>query len=107
MRHDRGMSARLLRIASLVSAAAIAAFGGTLSPQLASMPSGETVQVIVVHTPSLIGSLLSPVCGVLSLIKLLPLGELCTMTVAQAGILAQNPAVAHISVDNTVRNLGS
>ena len=100
------MSARYVRLVSLMSAATIAAFAGTLSPQLASMPPGETVQVIVVHTPTLVGSLLSTVCGMLNLIKLLPLGELCTMTVSAAISLAQNPAVAHVSVNNTLQGLG-
>src|SRR5579883_584947 len=79
---------------------------GTVSPQLAAMDRSQSVQVIVTHTPaslpSLLSGLLSPVCGVLNLIEILPLGELCTMTVGDALNLANNPAVAHISVNNTL-----
>ncbi len=45
-------------------------------------------------------------CGTLNLIKLLPLGEVCSMTVAQAGVGA-SAVVAHISVDNTLQSLGT
>ena len=60
------MSVRYVRLVSLMSAATMAAFAGTLSPQLASMPAGQTVQVIVQHNPTLVGSLLSTVCGTLN-----------------------------------------
>ena len=65
------------------------------------------MQVIVQYVPSLLGSLLSPVCGVLDLVQLLPLGELCTTTVSDAINLANNPSVAHVSVNNTLQGLGS
>jgi len=85
----------------------VTAAAGTVSPQLASMPPNQPVQVIVQYVPSLIGDLLSPVCGLLNLIQLLPLGELCSTTVSGAINLAQNPNVAHVSVDNTLQSLGT
>src|ERR1700689_3504040 len=91
----------------LVSAAAMTAAAGTVSPQLTSMPPGQPVQVIVEYAPSLLGGLLSTVCGVLNLIQLLPVGKLCSMTASAAINLAQNPAVAHVSVNNTLQGLGT
>jgi len=83
------------------------AWGGTVSPQLAAMAPNEQVQVIVQHNPSLLGGVLSSVCGTLNLIQLLPIGELCSVTVADAMNMAQNPSVAHISVNNTLQGTGS
>src|SRR5580658_2719638 len=76
---------------------AVLAFGGTVSPQLASMPPNQTVQIIVQYPPSLVGGLVSTVCGatgtlvpgvvnllgtllpgVVTLLELLPGGELCS-----------------------------
>ncbi len=71
------------------------------------MDPSQSVQVIVQYNPSLLGGLLSTVCGVLNLIQLLPAGELCSMTVSSAMGLAQNPSVAHVSVNNAVRGAGS
>ena len=88
--------------AALTLTAALA-FGGTASPQLTRMPPSQQVQVIIQYTPSLLGGLTSTVCGVLNLVQILPLGELCTMTVADALNLARNPQVAHISVNNTLK----
>ena len=83
------------------------AFGGTVSPQLGSMEPNQSVQVIVQYTPSLAGSLLSTVCGTLNLLELLPGGELCSTTVSDAVSLANNPAVAHVSVNNLVQAMGA
>ena len=69
---------------SLLLVTATIALGGTVSPQLSSMPPNQPVQVIVQYAPSLVGSLLSTVCGTLNLIELLPGGELCSTTVAGA-----------------------
>lgn len=71
------------------------------------MAPNQPVQVIVQYAPSLVGNLLSTVCGVLNLIELLPAGELCSMTASAAVNLAQNPAVAHVSVNNTLQGLGT
>ena len=81
----------------------VLAFAGTVSPQLNTMAPNQPVQVIVQYTPSLLGGLLSTVCGVVNLLNLLPGGELCSMTVADAVNLAQNPQVAHVSVNNTLQ----
>ena len=86
---------------------AVSAWGGTVSPQLAAMAPNAQVQVIVQHNPSLLGGVLSSVCGTLNLIQLLPLGELCSVTVADAMNMAQNPSVAHVSVNNTLQGTGS
>src|SRR5580692_3631422 len=97
---------RLRRASATLTAlglTAVLAFGGTVSPQLASMPPNQTVQVIVQYPPSLVGGLVSTVCtatgtllpgvlnlvgtllpGVVELLELLPGGELCSMTVANA-----------------------
>jgi hypothetical protein len=91
----------------LVSAAAMTAAAGTVSPQLTSMPPNQPVQVIVEYAPTLLGVLTSTVCGVLNLIQLLPVGELCSMTVSAAINLAGNPAVAHVSVNNSLQGLGT
>jgi hypothetical protein len=74
---------------SLLLITATFALGGTVSPQLSSMPPKQSVQVIVQYAPSLVGSLLSTVCVTLNLIALLPAGELCSTTVAGALGLAQ------------------
>ena len=67
------------------------------------MASAQPVQVIIQYIPSLLGSLTSTVCGVVNLIQILPLGELCSMTVADAMNMANNPQVAHISVNNILQ----
>src|SRR5579863_7015377 len=103
-RHARKLS---FKCSALLTAAAMTAAAGTVSPQLATMPPNQPVQVIVEYAPSLVGGLLSTVCGVLNLIQLLPLGELCTMTASAAINLAHNPAVAHVSVNNTLQGLGT
>ena len=64
------------RFSILLSAAAVTAAAGTVSPQITSMPPNQPVQVIVQYAPSLIGGLLSTVCGVLDLIQLLPGGRI-------------------------------
>jgi hypothetical protein len=72
---------------------AVLAFGGTVSPQLGSMPPGQPVQVIVQYLPSLIGSALpQTVCPTAQLIQLLPIGEWCSTNAAAASGMAQNPA---------------
>ena len=83
------------------------AFGGTVSPQLQTMQPTQSIQVIVQPSSSLLGVLTGTLCGVLNLIDILPLGELCTMTVADAMNLAKNPAVAHISLNNSLIGTGS
>ena len=102
---------RLIRTFSkcvlLLPLAGFMAFGGTVSPQLSSMDPNQPVQVIVQYPPSLVGTLLSTVCGVLNLVQVLPGGELCSMTVSSAIALAQNPSVAHVSVNNTLLGAGS
>jgi hypothetical protein len=109
MTHDVvafGSIRRITAIAiSLLLVTAGGAFGGTVSPQLAAMPPGQPVQVIVQYSSSLIGSLLSTVCGTLNLVQLLPGGELCSMTVSAAIGLGQNPSVAHISVNNALQGM--
>jgi len=50
-----------------------------------------------------VGTLLNSVCGAVSLLQLLPGGELCSMTVSAALSLAPNAAVAHISINNTLQ----
>ena len=97
----------LTRCFLLLSALAATAAAGTVSPQLTSMAPDQPVKVIVQYAPSLVGTLLSTVCGVLNLVELLPSGELCSMTASAAIALAQNPAVAHVSVDNTLQSLGT
>ena len=92
-------------VALLVTSAI--AFGGTVSPQLAAMQANQPVQVIVQHTTSLGGSLLSTVCGVTELLGLLPTGELCSTTVADAMKMAGNPGVAHVSVNNILQGTGT
>src|SRR5437763_12530275 len=96
------MIVRLLLRCALLSAIIATAFGGTVSPQLAAMDPNQTVQIIVQYTSSA-GGLLSPVCGLLSFIELLPGGELCSTSVLSALALAPNPAVTHISVKNTLQ----
>jgi serine protease AprX len=71
------------------------------------MDPNQSVQVIIQHTPSLLGGLLSTVCGVVNLISLLPTGELCSMTASSAIALASKPSVAHVSVNNTILGAGS
>ena len=97
----------LLQGMVLCGLAATAAWGGTVSPQLLAMNRNQPVQVIVQYNPNLLTTLLSPVCGLLNLIEILPLGELCTTTVADAINLAQNPSVAHVSVNNTRAEFGN
>src|SRR5580692_2744778 len=56
---------RILRASTTLAAlglTAVLAFGGTVSPQLASMPPNQTVQIIVQYPPSLVGGLVSTVC---------------------------------------------
>ncbi|MES1258222.1 MAG: hypothetical protein ABUS51_07320, partial [Acidobacteriota bacterium] len=83
------------------------AFGGTVSPQLNSMDPSHPVEVIIQHSSSLVGTLLSTVCGVTNLLELLPGGELCSTTVAGALSMMKNPMVGHISVSNTLQGTGS
>ena len=85
---------------------AVLAFAGTVSPQLNSIAPNQTVQVIVQHAPTLVGSLLSTVCGTLNLLQLLPTGELCSMTASAAINLANSQNVAHVSVNNTIQAMG-
>jgi hypothetical protein len=96
-----------LKCALTLSLTAVTAAVGTVSPQLTSMAPNQPVQVIVQYVPSLIGDLLSTVCGVLNPIELLPTGELCSMTASAAINLANNSSVAHVSVDNTLQGLGT
>jgi hypothetical protein len=96
-----------LRLVAALFVTALTAFGGTLSPQLLSGDQNRQVEVIVQYAPTLIGSLLSPVCGVLNLVELLPLGELCSMTASAAAGLANNPNVAHVSVNNALQGDGN
>jgi len=103
----RHLAQRFVRISVILSLAAATAAAGTVSPQLQSMAPDQSVQVIVDYAPSITGALSSTICGALNLIELLPAGALCSMTASAAIGLAQNPAVAHVSVDNTVQNLGS
>jgi hypothetical protein len=81
-------------------------FAGTISPQLSSMDPNRPYQVIVQHTASLTGVLVSAVCGVANLLELLPGGELCATTAGVAMNLANNPSVAHVSV-NILQGTGS
>jgi hypothetical protein len=90
------------RLVGALFVTALTAFGGTVSPQILSGDPNRPVEVIVQYTPTLIGRLLSPVCGVLNLVELLPLGELCSMTASAAAGLANNPNVAHVSVNNVL-----
>ena len=83
------------------------AFAGTVSPQLASMDPNQPAQVIVQYNPSTSGGLQSSLCGVLNFLQQLPVGDLCSMNVSNALGLAQNPAVAHISVNNPIVGAGS
>src|SRR5580693_7492089 len=91
-----------LRNILVAGLAASIAYGGTVSPQFAHMDPNQNVQVIVEYSPNIVGLLTSTVCGVLNLIKLLPGGELCSMTVSAATLLGLNPGVAHVSVNNPV-----
>jgi hypothetical protein len=91
------------RLVAALFVTALTAFGGTVSPQLLSGDQNRQVEVIVQYTPTLIGSLLSPVCGVLNLVELLPVGELCSMTASVAAGLANNPNIAHVSVNNALQ----
>jgi serine protease AprX len=91
------------RLVAALFVTALTAFGGTVSPQLLSGDQNRQVEVIVQYAPTLIGSLLSPVCGVLNLVELLPLGELCSMAASAAAGLANNPNVAHVSVNNALQ----
>src|SRR5437868_12731904 len=100
---DIGTVRSALKGMLLCGLTAAVAWGGTVSPQLLAMDRNQPVQVIVQHTPNLLSSLLSPVCGLLDLIEILPLGELCTTTVSGAINLAQNPSAAHVSVNNTLQ----
>src|SRR5208283_347105 len=90
-----------------VALSAALAFAGTVSPQLNTMPPNQPVQVIVQYAPTLLGGLTSTVCGLVNLLDILPVGDLCSMTVADAINLAQNPQVAHISVNNTLQATGA
>src|SRR5579871_1492400 len=94
---------------ALLLATAVTANAGTVSPQFATLPPNQQVEVIVQYTPlgSLLGGLLNPVCGLLDLVELLPVGELCSMTVQDVLNLAQSPLVAHISVNNTLLASGT
>ncbi len=86
------------RLVAALLVTALTAFGGTVSPQLLSGDQNRQVEVIIQYVPTLTGALLSPVCGLLNLIEILPLGELCTMTApARQRALANNPNVAHVS----------
>jgi serine protease AprX len=98
---------RVVRTAVALLATATAALCGTVSPQLSALAPNQSVQVIVQHTPSLLGGLVSTVCGALDLLQLLPGGELCSMTAADAINLAQNPLVAHVSVNNILQATGT
>src|SRR5579863_9789934 len=88
----KNLADRAVRLASqcllLSSVTIVAAVGGTVSPQLTAMNPNQQVQVIVQYASSPLGSLLSTVCGLTSLIQLLPTGELCSMTVSAALSLA-------------------
>src|ERR1700735_2077541 len=75
----------------------VIAFGGTVSPQLSAMNPNQSVQVIVKHHDA---NLLGAVCGAVNLIDVLPGGELCSMTVANAVSLGNDVRVSHISVNN-------
>ena len=100
--------ARALTCAATLSVfTAMTAMGGTVSPQLLNMNPNQQVQVIVVYAPNLLGFLTSTVCGVTNLLAILPLGELCTLTVDAAITLGQNPAVEHVSVNNSVVSTGT
>src|ERR1035438_8358602 len=79
---------------------AVLAFGGTVSPQLETMDPNQPVQIVVQHGSSALGGLLPTVCGALSLIDILPGGDLCSMTVTDPINLANDPRVDHISVNN-------
>lgn len=95
---------RLQILAFLLSATALNAIAGTVSPDLSAMPPGSPVQVIVQYSSPL-GGLVSGVCGVLQ-IALLPVGELCSTTAANALALAQNPLVSHVSINHLVQGTG-
>jgi serine protease AprX len=98
---------RIIKNLAVPFAIAFTAFGGTVSPQLNSMDPNRQVQVIVQHSSSLLGTLLSTVCSLTNLLEILPGGELCSTTVAGAMSMANNPMVAHISVNNTLQGTGS
>ncbi|HXE55960.1 MAG TPA: S8 family serine peptidase, partial [Tepidisphaeraceae bacterium] len=98
---------KFFRYAAAVATAAITAAAGTVSPQLRSMPANQPVEVIVQHTQTLLGGLLGTVCSTLNLIQILPLGEVCTTTVAGALDLATKPGVAHVSVNNVLFGTGT
>jgi hypothetical protein len=76
-RKGAGFGSSLGKGMLLCGLTAAAAWGGTVSPQLLGMNSNQPVQVIVQYNPNLLSVLLSPVCGLLDLIEILPLGELC------------------------------
>ena len=98
---------RALRYLAALGATAVLAFGGTVSPQLDSMNPNQPVQIIVQPADTLPGGLLNALCGTLDLVDILPLGEVCNVTVAGAHLLAHNPKVGHISVNNTLVGTGA
>jgi serine protease AprX len=98
----------------------IAAFGGTVSPDINTLSPNQPVQMIVQFAAQNSSNTATTAAGSItsiaslpsfsnygaSIIADLPNGQLCLMTPAAAMALAQTPGVEHISVNHTLHGTG-